>query len=182
MGWWEQEDSDWDVCVAAQVGGAVGVGLGGFATQFRSANIPVRPVFLLLAAGFGLGGSIGGGASLPWSAVVGSLRNPHGQLDADDYIWNRVTGTFSCQDLNNAAGGIVQIGASAMVAGVSFANLSAERGWSDPRPGPLLFEQRVQIPRSLRALGRALADTPQISGGFGAGGFVFRGIFHYIGS
>lgn len=52
-------------------------------------------------------------------------------------------------------------------------------GWTDPRP---LFQQVIQVPRSLRALGRALADPLQISGGFGAGGFLFRGVFHYFGT
>ena len=178
MGWWEQESSAWEVCIAAQAGGAVGVGMGGFMTQFRATDIPVRPMFLFVAGGLGIGGSIGGGASLPWSAVVNGLRNPHSPFNADA-IWNRVSGTFSCRDLHNAPGALVQVQASAFVAGASFVNLSAQRGWIDPRP---LFEQVIQVPRSLRALGTALADTPQISGGLGAGGFLFRGVFHYIGA
>jgi hypothetical protein len=178
MGWWEQESSAWDVCMMAQAGGAVGLGMGGFVTQFQAADIPVRPIFLFVAGGLGIGGSVGGGATLPWSTVVSALRNPHSPINMNA-IWNRVAGTFSCRDLNNAPGALVQAGASAFVAGASFANLSAERGWTDPRP---LFQQVIQVPRSLRSLGAALADTPQISGGFGAGGFLFRGVFHYIGT
>jgi hypothetical protein len=35
MGWWEQQSSGWDVCIVAQADGAVGLGMGGFVTQFR---------------------------------------------------------------------------------------------------------------------------------------------------
>jgi len=177
-GWWEQQSSSWQACVIAQVGAALGVGAGGFIVQFQS-SIPVRPVFLLMAGGFGFGGSVGSAVSIPWRNIIHDALHPANPSSRDDIIWNPIRGTFSCQELNHAPAEIVQIGASAMLVGAQMAMLTAQRGWTDPR---YLFRQQISVPRNLRAAGNAVAGAPQLSASMGASAFAFRGIYQYLGS
>jgi hypothetical protein len=62
--------------IVAQMGGAAPAGAGAFFLQFKTPDIQVRPVFLAVAAGVGLGGSVGSAVSIPWSDVVRQLINP----------------------------------------------------------------------------------------------------------
>jgi hypothetical protein len=65
MGWWEKKSSRWQSCVVAQAGGAAILGGGVFFVQFRSPDIAVKPCFVAIAGGAGMGGSIGSAVSIP---------------------------------------------------------------------------------------------------------------------
>ena len=177
-GWWEQQSGSWQACVIAQVGAALGVGAGGFIVQFRS-SIPLRPVFLLMAGGYGFGGSVASAISIPWRNIIHDVMHPANPSSRDDIIWNPINGYFSCEELNHAPAEIVQIGASAMLVGAQMAILTARRGWMDSR---ILFHQQISIPRTLRAAGNAVAGAPQLSASMGVSAFAFNGIYQYLGS
>ncbi len=52
--------SDWEVCQAAQIGGASSIGAGMFAFLFRSPSLKGQELFFFFGGGLGIGGSIGG--------------------------------------------------------------------------------------------------------------------------
>ena len=63
---------DWQCLCMAQVGGAAGVGAGGFTFDWYRAQAAISGRFLLAVAGLGLGGNLGGtalGESPSWSAI-----------------------------------------------------------------------------------------------------------------
>jgi hypothetical protein len=181
MGWWEQRASDWKMVIVAQVGGAAVVGAGAFFLMFKSPSIPVKPVFIAVAGGLGAGGSIGSGVGLPWADVVRQLINPRFRPDVDNYGYTDLRGTFSCQDIQRESIDFVQATASAVAVGVQFVDVTC----TDVNlftPNRTLFTTRINIPRNLPQVGRALLDLPQIQGGLGAGAFAFTGTLFYIGT
>lgn len=182
MGWWEQKSSRWQACIVAQVGGAAALGGGVFFLQFRSPDLgTVRPIFLALAGGAGVGGSIGSAVSIPYSDVVRQLINPQFHPSVSDYGWSDLNGNFSCEEIQRERFDIAQAGASAVVLGAQFAVFTiTEVHLFDP--DRTLCSTRINIPRSLPQVGTALLDLPQMQGGLGAGAFAFRGTLFYIGS
>ncbi|WP_376090845.1 hypothetical protein ACE7GA_20615 [Roseomonas sp. CCTCC AB2023176] len=180
MGWWEQRIDGWDICVVAQVGGAAGLGGGAFFLQFRSPNIPVKPIYVAVAAGVGAGGSIGSAISIPWRSLVRQLINPRAVANTNDIGWSKLDGTFSPYNLNHCSFTIGQVGASAAIVGGQFVLVSA----FEPHlfsPNVPLFSSNIAWPRSLPQVGSAILDIPQIQGGLGAGAFGFTGSMQYIG-
>ena len=180
MGWWEQRSSSWKACVVAQMGGAAILGGGVFFIQFRAPNVQVRPTFLALGIGLGAGGSIGSAVGIPYSDIVRQLINPQFRPPVNDYGWSDMNGDFSCQDIQRQQFDIAQVGASALVVGGQIAAFSVTRT-SLFGSGQTLCETRFTIPPNLPAFGLAVIDTPQVQGGIGVGGFVFRGSLFYIG-
>jgi len=187
MGWWEQNSSSWKVCIVAQVGGAGGLGGGIFLFQFKSPDLPIKPVYLAIAGGFGIGGSIGSAATIPWSAIIKQFLDPQSHPDTDSAIYSDLdltdpSGGISCQDINHsrlligqATGSVVLVGAQKVIMSCSISHLII----GSDRP---LFTCGLQIPTSLPKIAAALEDTPQIQGGLGAGIFGFAGFFQYIGT
>ena len=124
MGWWEQRASNWKMVITAQMGGAAGVGAGAFFLQFKSPDLPVRPVFLAFAGGIGAGGSIGSGVSIPWADVVRQLINPQFRPNVEDAGYSDLRGNFSCQDIQRESISFLQAQASAVVVGTQFADVT----------------------------------------------------------
>jgi hypothetical protein len=184
MGWWEQSSSRWEMAIVAQVGGAAIVGAGAFFLSFRSPDLPVRPNFLAVAGGIGLGGSIGSAISIPWRSVIRQLINPRAVADTASIGWNALSGSFACRDIQRAGFAIAQVGGSAVVVGGQLVYVYAhERGdIEDSEPDRRIFSSQVTLPRSLPQLGSALFDLPQIQGGLGAGAFAFDGVMFYVGT
>ncbi|MFN6954046.1 MAG: hypothetical protein ACK4PG_04530 [Acetobacteraceae bacterium] len=181
MGWWEQRASNWKMVIIAQVGGAAGLGAGAFFLMFKSASVPVKPVFIAVAGGLGIGGSIGSGVSIPWSDVIRQIINPRFRPDVDNYGFSDLRGTFSCQDIQRENIDFVQATASAIAVGVQFVDVTC----TDVNlfsPNRTLFTTRIELPRNLPQVGRAMLDLPQIQGGLGAGAFAFTGTLFYIGT
>ncbi|MGG5809534.1 hypothetical protein [Falsiroseomonas sp. CW058] len=179
MGWWETRSNQWECCVVAQVGAAAVLGGGVFFLQFRRPQLTTKPVFLALAGGAGIGGSIGSAVSIPWSDVVRQLINPQFRPPTDTYGWSNLDGGFSPQDIQRSSFSIISAGASAVVVGAQVAVLEInDIGFSGVRT---LCRTRLSIPSNLPAVGRALLDTPQMQGGLGAGAFAFTGAIFYIG-
>ena len=178
MGWWEQESSQWKVCVIAQLGAAA-IGGGVFFMQFMSPDIPVEPVFIFVATGVGIGGSIGSSATMPWAEMIRCLADKNYRPDTDSLLYNDLQGTFSCRTLNHSLGTFFYAGASAAVLGASFGWLTALRP-EESGPGSEIFRQKIAIPKTLRQIKNAAINTPQIQGAFGLGGFGFSGLFQYL--
>ncbi len=181
MGWWEQRSSNWKMVIVAQMGGAATAGAGAFFLQFKTPDIQVRPVFLAVAAGVGLGGSVGSAVSIPWSDVVRQLINPQFRPDTASYGYADLSGTFSCQDIQRENITFLQAQASAIVVGAQFVHVTC----TDVNlfsPNRLLFTTRIEMPRSLPQVGRALLDLPQMQGGLGLGAFAFTGTLVYMGT
>ena len=180
MGWWEQRSSQWEGCIVAQVGGAAVLGGGVFFVMFRCPQVTVKPVYLAMAGGAGLGGSIGSAVGVPWSDVVRQLINPQFRPPTDSYGWSALDGSFSCQDIQRSSFSIISAGASAVVVGAQVAvmELNDVGLWSSR----LLCRTRITVPRNLPSVGRTLLDTPQMQGGLGAGAFAFTGVMFYIGT
>ncbi|MCS6932066.1 MAG: hypothetical protein NZM27_07645 [Acetobacteraceae bacterium] len=181
MGWWEQRASNWKMVVVAQVGGAAGFGAGAFFLMFKSASIPVKPVFVAVAAGLGMGGSVGSSVSIPWSDVVRQLINPNFRPPVEDYGYSDLVGTFSCQDIQRESIDFLQATASAIAVGAQYADVQCT-DISLFRSSRTLFTTRIAVPRNLPQVGRALLDLPQVQGGLGAGAFAFTGTLFYIGT
>jgi hypothetical protein len=181
MGWWEQRASNWKMVIVAQVGGAAGFGAGAFFLMFKSASVPVKPVFLAVAGGVGVGGSIGSGVSIPWSDVVRQLINPRFHPDVANYGYADLRGTFSCQDIQREKIEFVQATASAILVGAQFVDVTCTEV-NLFAPNRVLFTTRINIPSNLPQVGRALLDLPQVQGGLGAGAFAFIGTLFYIGT
>lgn len=181
MGWWEQRSSRWQACIIAQLGGAAVLGGGVFFLQFRSPDIPVRPVFLAVAGGVGAGGNIGSAVSIPYSDIIRQLINPNFHPQTQDYGWSALNGTFSCQDIQREKFDIAQIGASAVVLGAQLCLFTiTDVGLF--QPDRELCSSRISVPSNLPQVGQALMDLPQMQGGLGAGAFAFTGTIFYIGT
>lgn len=179
MGWWEARSSRWECCVVAQMGGAAVLGGGVFFLQWRSPDVPVKPVFIAIAGGAGVGGSIGSAVGVPYADVVRQLINPNFHPPTDSYGWAAMDGTCSCKDLQRSSFSIVSAGASGIVVGAQVAALEFnDVGIFSTR---FLCSTRITIPPDLPSFGRALYEAPQIQGGLGAGAFAFTGIAVYIG-
>ena len=189
MGWWEQHSDKWQMGLIAQVGGASGVGAGLFLFQFKAPDVPVKPLFLGIAGGFGVGGSIGSAISIPYSSLIRQLMNPRAALNSDALIYSDLEifslnpgYGISCQNINHSRILTGQATASAAVVGVQKAAVSCSISSfliGTERP---LFTCGLQFPDSLPVLGQALVDTPQMQGGLGLGIFGFAGVMQYIGA
>lgn len=181
MGWWEKTSRQWEICVVAQAGGAAGIGAGAFFIQFRSPDLPVRPVFITIAAGLGVGGSVGSAVSIPYRSVVRQPINPADITDPNSIGWNALDGEFATKNLNHSMFRIAQVGASVVIVGGQFALVSAV----EPHlfsPDVTLFNSRITWPRTMAQVGSSILDIPQIQGGLGAGAFAFTGPLQYIGT
>jgi hypothetical protein len=188
MGWWEQDSNKWQMGLIAQVGGASGLGAGLFLFQFKASDVPVKPLFLAISGGFGVGGSIGTGISIPYSSLIRQLINPKAALNSDALIYSdldiislNVGGGISCKSINHSRILTGQATASAAVIGVQKVVVSCSITSfliGTERP---LFTCGLQFPDSLPTLGQALVDTPQLQGGLGIGIFGFAGVMQYIG-
>src|SRR5580704_14197402 len=186
MGWWEQHSDKWQMGLIAQVGGASGVGAGLFLFQFKAPEVPVKPLFLGIAGGFGVGGSIGSAISIPYSSLIRQLINPKAAINTDAMIYSdldivdwSIGYGISCQNINHARILIGQATASAAVVGAQKVLVScsiASYLIGTDRP---LFTCGLQIPDNLPVLGQALVDTPQMQGGLGLGIFGFAGMMQY---
>ncbi|SFK87426.1 hypothetical protein [Falsiroseomonas stagni] len=181
MGWWEKKSSRWQSCVVAQAGGAAVLGGGVFFIQFRSPDVSVKPCFVAIAGGAGMGGSIGSAVSIPYSDIVRQLINPNFRPPTDDYGWGAMSGNFSCEDIQREQFDIAQIGASAVVIGAQLAAFTI-REVAIFGEGDVITATRFNIPRNLPSFGRAVLDLPQVQGAIGVGGFAFRGVVAYIGA
>lgn len=182
MGWWEAESSRWECCVVAQAGGAAILGGGVFFLQFRCPEVPVRPVFVAIAGGVGAGGTIGSAVGIPYVDIVRQLINPRFRPPTETYGWSAMDGTCTCDDLQRSHFSIVSVGAAGIVVGAQVVVIDFEaRGLFTGRRRRLL-QTRLTIPPNLPSFGRALYETPQVQGGFGAGGFGFTGMAFYIGT
>lgn len=180
MGWWETRSSQWECCIVAQVGGAVILGGGAFFVQFRRPQMAVKPNYLALAGGGGLGGSIGSAVGIPWSDVVRQLINPRFRPPTETYGWAALDGSFSPGDIQRASFSIISAGASAVAIGAQVAMLEInDIGF---RGVTTLCRTRITFPRNLPSLGQAVIDTPQMQGGLGAGAFAFTGVMFYVGT
>jgi hypothetical protein len=180
MGWWEQKSRKWKMVIVAQMGGGVGVGAGVFFLVFKSPDLPVKPVFVAIAGGLGVGGSIGSGVSIPWSDVVRQLINPSFR-QPEDAEFATLTGEFSCAEIQRESISFGQIQGSVIMVG---AQVSQVMCWEINMLGPnrQLFETEMRIPRNLPEWGRAALDLPQIQGGLGVGAFAFTGSLFYMGA
>jgi hypothetical protein len=189
MGWWEQDSEHWQMSLVAQVGGASGAGAGLFLFCFKSPDIPVKPVFLAIAGGVGIGGSIGSAISIPYSALFKQLVDPQSHINTDAIAYNNIDiielnigDGLSCKSINHcriligqATASVVAIGAQKVVVSCSISNFLI----GTDRP---LFTCGLDVPDSLPQLGSALEDTPQVQGGLGLGIFGFVGLMQYIGT
>ena len=166
MGWWEKQSSQWSMAIVAQMGGVVGGGGGAFFISFKSPDLPVKPTFLNLALAFGVGGSIGSAVGISWSTVVRQLVNPKAALDPDAGIYGAIDGTFSCKDIQRKRISIATAGGSAVLIGASLTYVRCyEPGDSeDGEPDQVYFTTHVQIPKTLKTVGNAVVDLPQIQG------------------
>ena len=181
MGWWETKSSRWQMAVVAQMGGAAGLGAGVFFLQFKSADIPTKPVFVAVAGGVGVGGSVSSAVSIPYSAVVRQFINPKATIDTSGFGFSDLDGSFSCKEMNGERFQLLQAGGSVIVVGaqVAYASCTEVNLLSDNRA---LFSSKITIPKNLPQVGAALLDVPQVQGGFGLGAFAFRGPMFYIGT
>jgi hypothetical protein len=189
MGWWEQDSEKWQMSLVAQVGGASGVGAGLFIFAFKSPDIPVKPIFLAIAGGFGIGGSIGSAIGIPYSALFKQLIDPKSSVNVDGIAYNdidivelNIGDGLSCKSINHSRILIGQATASAILIGAQKVIVSCSISSfliGTDRP---LFTCGLDVPSSLPQLGTALADTPQLQGGVGAGLFGFAGLMQYIGA
>ena len=189
MGWWEQDSEKWQMSLVAQVGGASGVGAGLFIFAFKSPDIPVKPIFLAIAGGFGIGGSIGSAIGIPYSALFKQLIDPKSSVNVDGIAYNdidivelNIGDGLSCKSINHSRILIGQATASAILIGAQKVIVSCSISSfliGTDRP---LFTCGLDVPSSLPQLGTALADTPQLQGGLGAGLFGFAGLMQYIGA
>lgn len=180
MGWWTTSSSRWEMAIVAQMGGAAGFGAAAFFLQFRSPDLPVKPVFLAIAGGVGIGGSVGSTIGIPYSAIIRQMINPQAVVDTNSIGFSALDGTFNCEQINHALFSTAQAQASVVVVGVQAVAVNCEEarllGPNIPR-----FSGRITLPRNLRQVGQALLDLPQIQGGLGAGVFAFTGPLQYIG-
>lgn len=113
--------------------------------------------------------------------MVRQIINPRFRPDVDNYGYTDLRGSFSCQDIQRESIDFVQATASAVVVGTQFADVTC----TDVNlfsPNRTLFTTRINIPRNLPQVGRALLDLPQIQGGLGLGAFAFTGTLFYIGT
>jgi hypothetical protein len=110
MGWWERSSNRWRMAIVAQLGGGYVVGAGGFFIQFTAPELGRRkPLFLALAAGPAVGGSIGSAVGIPWSEVVRRLINPDAvPTPRDDLIFSPLDGSFALRDIQGAQFSITQ--------------------------------------------------------------------------
>jgi hypothetical protein len=189
MGWWDQHSENWQMSLVAQAGGASGAGGGVFLFAFKSPDVPVKPIFVAVAAGVGLGGSIGSAISIPWSALFKQLIDPKSAVNVDGIAYNNVDivelnigDGLSCENINHSRILIGQAMASAAIVGVQKVIVSCSISSfliGTERP---LFTCGLDVPTSLPQLGSALEDTPQMQGGLGASLFGFVGFMQYIGA
>jgi hypothetical protein len=182
MGWWETQSSKWSMAIIAQMGAVVGG--GAFFISFQSPDIPVKPTFLNLALALGVGGSIGSAVSVPWSSVVRQLINPKAAVDPSSGVYSNVDGTFSCKDIQHKRISIAAAGGSAILVGASVTYVRGyEPGDSESGdPDQVYFTTQLKIPKTLKTVGNALVDLPQIQGGLSLQAAYFVGIPFYIGS
>lgn len=172
------------MAIIAQMGAVAGGGAGAFFISFKSPDIPVKPTFLNLALAFGVGGSIGSAVGIPWSSVVRQLINPKAAVDPSSGVYSDVDGTFSCKDIQRKRISITAVGGSAILVG---AGLTYVRGYEpgdteDGEPDTVYFKTQVKIPKTLKSVGNAVADLPQIQGGLSLQAAYFVGVPFYIGS
>jgi hypothetical protein len=180
MGWWDTQSSKWQMGIVAQMGGAAGIGAGVFFLQFRSPDVPVKPVFVAVAGGIGVGGSVGSGVSVPYSDIVRQIINPKFKPPGDSY-YSDLAGSFSCGDIQREGITFGQMQASAVAIGVQTSSVRC----TDVNmfgPSKLLFETVVKIPKNLPQVGQALLDLPAMQGGWGLGAFLFSGTLFHIGT
>ena len=104
--------SDWEFAGICQVGGAAGVGGGGFMFMFQSETAGERQDVFFFGGGIGAGGSIGGASS------------PHISTGEIPYSPITCINPFSMRDLHNSVGSIVSGGLSTIV-GLSYTLIAA---------------------------------------------------------
>jgi hypothetical protein len=184
VGWWEQSSNKWSMAIVAQMGAVAGGGAGAFFISFKSPDIPVRPTFLNLALALGVGGSIGSAASVSWSSIVRQLINPKAAVDPDAGIYSNVDGTFSCKDIQRKRISIATAGGSAVIVGASVTYVKCyEPGDSeDGEPDQVYFNTQVKVPKTLKSVGNAGVDLPQVQGGLSLQAAYFVGVPFYVGS
>lgn len=149
----------------------------------RAGAWTAKPLFLALAAGPTVGGSIGSAVGIPWSEVVRRLINPDTvPTPRDDLIFSPLDGSFALRDIQGAQFSITQIGASAAIVGAQIVSVEC-RQWRFFGLGGqrTYFVTDHQIPTDLPSLGRALVDTPTIQGGLGVVALGFTGSLWHIG-
>jgi hypothetical protein len=170
------------MAIVAQLGGGYVVGAGGYFIQFTAPELGRRkPLFLALAAGITVGGSIGSCVGIPWSEVVRRLINPDAvPTPRDDLIFSPLDGSFALRDIQGAQISITQIGGSALVVGAQIVTVDC-RAWRLVGRQRIYFVTDHQIPTDLPSLGRALVDTPTIQGGLGIIAHGFIGSLWHIG-
>jgi hypothetical protein len=99
----ETQASDWEFAGICQIGGAAGIGGGGYMFMFRSETAGERQDVYFFGGGIGMGGSAGG-ASAP---QISTGEIPYSPIDCIN--------PFSMRDLHNSVGSIVSGGVSTIV-------------------------------------------------------------------
>ena len=126
MGWTTQAE-DWNVTGIMQIGGAEGLGAVAFLFQFQSYDAGQEGHYVaFFGAGLGLGGDLGG-ASIPMSDIIDSLRGKQQKLpSASAFTALECDNPFSMRELNHAPGRLTTAGAGLAV-GYSLLFITATR-------------------------------------------------------
>lgn len=181
-GWWDKRPSDWTMLVAGQIGAASGLGGGAFILIFRSPTLrPRMPVFLVVAGGVGFGGSIGSGATIPYSSIFRKLINSKDITDIERGMFNPLKGSFSCKDMSLANFTIGQAGASAAIVGGQVSKVRCRSLGIFSGQARDHFTSEFKWPKNVKEFGAAMLDLPQIQGGLGGGVTGFTGPMFYLG-
>lgn len=181
-GWWERRSSNWRMVVLAQVGGAAGLGAGAFALLFRCPELrPRQPLFVVVAGGAGIGGSIGSGASIPYSSIFRKLINSKDAENVEEKMFNELNGSFSLKDINFANFTIAQAGGSAAIVGAQVSTVQCSSFGVFGGKARDHFSSKFAWPKNLKEFGAAALDLPQAQGGIGAGINGFSGPIIYLG-
>lgn len=104
--------SDWEFAGICQIGGAAGLGAGGFMFEFRSATANMREEVFFVGGGIGLGGNVGGAGAPDFSTGEMSFSS----IECDN--------PFSLIGLHNA-GGRLTSGGAAVIVGLGITYISA---------------------------------------------------------
>ncbi len=95
--------ADWEFTGVCQIGGAAGLGGGGFMFEFRSATAEVREEVFFIGGGIGAGGSMGG---------AGAPDISTGQMSFSPITCDQ---PFSLSNLHNCGGRLTSLGAAAVL-------------------------------------------------------------------
>ncbi len=126
MGWTTQAD-DWNVSGIMQLGGAGGIGGGIFLFQFQSYDAGQEGHYVIfMAVGLGLGGDLGG-ASVPVSDIIDSLRGKTYPIPtSSSFTALNCDNSFSMKELTHSPGRLTTAGAG-FALGYSLVYITATR-------------------------------------------------------